>query len=167
MTRWNSHSVWIVQDIVEVLQCQFSSDTIVAAAQLVNRGLLNSSTAFSNEKKRKKYRQHSFNFCVRVTALCLAQSVYSQCTQKCTLCTQNVLSVFPIPLLFNALITVLTNYSLLISCDHLMSEPELRVLYLYKELHKQRGFSNRMPSILCVFWAGYFHPVQWKVLYSN
>ena len=132
MTRWNSHSVrvWIVQDIVEVLQCQFSSDTIVAAAQLVNRGLLNSSTAFSNEKKRKKYRQHSFNFCVRVTALCLAQSVYSQCTQKCTLCTQNVLSVFPIPLLFNALITVLTNYSLLISCDHLMSEPELRVLYM-------------------------------------
>ena len=115
---------------MEVLQCQFSSDTIVAAAQLVNRGLLNSSTAFSNEKKRKKYRQHSFNFCVRVTALCLAQSVYSQCTQKCTLCTQNVLSVFPIPLLFNALITVLTNYSLLISCDDLMSEPELRVLYV-------------------------------------
>ena len=115
---------------MEVLQCQFSSDTIVAAAQLVNRGLLNSSTAFSNEKKRKKYRQHSFNFCVRVTALCLAQSVYSQCTQKCTPCTQNVLSVFPIPLLFNALITVLTNYSLLISCDHLMSEPELRVLYV-------------------------------------
>ena len=124
MTRWNSHSVrvWIVQDIVEVLQCQFSSDTIVAAAQLVNRGLLNSSTAslaFSNEKKRKKYRQHSFNFCVRGTALCLAQSVYSQCTQKCTPCTQNVLSVFPIPLLFNALITVLTNYSLATSCDHL------------------------------------------------
>ena len=115
---------------MEDLQCQFSSDTIVAAAQLVNRGLLNSSTAFSNEKKRKKYRQHSFNFGVRVTALCLAQSVYSQCTQKCTLCTQNVLSVFPIPLLFNALITVLTNYSLLISCDHLMSEPELRVLYI-------------------------------------
>ena len=115
---------------MEDLQCQFSSDTIVAAAQLVNRGLLNSSTAFSNEKKRKKYRQHSFNFCVRGTALCLAQSVYSQCTQKCTPCTQNVLSVFPIPLLFNALITVLTNYSLLISCDHLMSEPELRVLYV-------------------------------------
>ena len=119
---------------MEVLQCQFSSDTIVAAAQLVNRGLLNSSTAFSNEKKRKKYRQHSFNFCVRVTALCLAQSVYSQCTQKCTLCTQNVLSVFPIPLLFNALITVLTNYSLLISCDDLMSELELRVLYVVNKI---------------------------------
>ena len=49
------------------------------------------------------------------------------------LCTQNVLSVLPIPLLFNALITVLTNYSKLnpvTSCDHLMSEPELRVLYV-------------------------------------
>ena len=115
---------------MEVLQCQFSSDTIVAAAQLVNRGLLNSSTAFSNEKKRKKYRQHSFNFCVRVTALCLAQSVYSQCTQKCTLCTQNVLSVFPIPLLFNALITVLLITLLRRAVTIWMSEPELRVLYV-------------------------------------
>ena len=149
---------------MEVLQCQFSSDTIVAAAQLVNRGLLNSSTAFSNEKKRKKYRQHSFNFCVRVTALCLAQSVYSQCTQKCTLCTQNVLSVFPIPLLFNALITVLTNYSLLISCDHLMSEPELRVLYASRCHRDQLTPRNPPKTALEQLKMAHFTPFHVRLL---
>ena len=103
MTRWISHSVRvrIDQNIVEDLQCQFSSDTIVAAAQLVKRGFLNLSTAIAmNEIKRKKSRQHSFNICVRGTALCLAQSVYSQCTQnvlsvyaKCTLSVTDTASV--------------------------------------------------------------------------